>query len=241
DADQGGAILLDNVGLVFARNCTFADNQAPVGAGLSVVSSTVSPMLLENCLIAFGAGGEGLHWDGAGLLELKCCDIHGNAGGDWIGPLAGQFGLAGNFQADPLFCGALNPEHPYTLGCGSPCSVAYAPVRGLVGALPVGCVLTSVNAPPRIACLYPCVPNPFNPSTTIAFELAEAARVRLAVFDISGRRVWTLADGRLMPAGGYTRTWHGIDDAGQPVAAGVYVCRLIAGDAVDTVRMALVK
>ncbi len=241
EANQGGALLLNGAGLVFARNCTLADNQAPQGAGLHVASSVSDPMLMENCLVAFNDGGEGLYWDGNGLLELIACDIFGNAGGDWVGPIAGQLGLRDNFTGDPLFCRDLNPGQPYTLGSGSSCSAAYDPVRGQVGALLVGCVMTSVSESPRFARLHPCVPNPFNPRTTIAFDLALTASVDLCVYDISGRMVRTLVGAVRLPAGRHEATWDGADTAGHPAPAGVYFYALKAGGYSATGRMTLVK
>ncbi|NOX37502.1 MAG: T9SS type A sorting domain-containing protein [Calditrichaeota bacterium] len=67
-------------------------------------------------------------------------------------------------------------------------------------------------------------PNPFNPATTIAFELPTAARVQLAIFDITGRQIRTLAN-RSFPAGRHTLIWDGRDSQGHPVASGVYFYR----------------
>ncbi len=64
-------------------------------------------------------------------------------------------------------------------------------------------------------------PNPFNPTTTIRFSLAEAGPVRISVFDVAGRLVRTLEDGR-MDAGEHSSVWDGRDDAGAPAASGIY-------------------
>lgn len=85
--------------------------------------------------------------------------------------------------------------------------------------------------------LYPNYPNPFNPATTIAFELGHGGRVMLAVYDLSGRRVATLVDGPVS-AGYHTLKWSGRTDTGRPVASGVYLCRL-ATDGVVRVRAML--
>lgn len=70
---------------------------------------------------------------------------------------------------------------------------------------------------------YPNHPNPFNPRTTLAFDLpADAAQVRLRLYDVHGRVVATLVDAPLA-AGRHTVTWTGADDGGRPVASGVYV------------------
>ncbi len=68
-------------------------------------------------------------------------------------------------------------------------------------------------------------PNPFNPRTDLHFELAEAAELTLAVYDLSGRRLRTLAAGR-MDAGTAQFSWDGKDDNGKGLASGVYFARL---------------
>ncbi len=83
-------------------------------------------------------------------------------------------------------------------------------------------------------------PNPFNPSTVIAFRLPDAGAATLKVFDLDGRLVATLLRGDL-PAGTHQVTWRGRDDHGRPVASGTYFYRLDAGDWSQTKRMILVK
>ncbi len=83
-------------------------------------------------------------------------------------------------------------------------------------------------------------PNPFNPSTTISFSLPAPGHASLAVYDITGRKVRTLVSG-LMSSGEHAVTWDGRDEAGQPVASGVYISRLTAGKHVATEKMALVR
>lgn len=83
-------------------------------------------------------------------------------------------------------------------------------------------------------------PNPFNPSTTIAYGLPERSRTRLVVYNVLGQRVATLVD-REQPAGRYKIVWDGRDAAGRPVASGVYIYRLQAGDFVATKKLVLVK
>jgi hypothetical protein len=83
-------------------------------------------------------------------------------------------------------------------------------------------------------------PNPFNPSTQIVYQLADNARVSLAIYDVSGRRVRTLVD-RLQPAGAYTVTWDGSDDEGRLLPTGVYFYKLTAGKFAHTRRMVLLK
>ncbi len=96
------------------------------------------------------------------------------------------------------------------------------------------------DAIPSRNALHPCVPNPFNPSTTIAYETARNGHVEIAVYSLSGQVVRTLV-GEVLPAGSHTVRWDGMDDAGQRAASGVYLCRLKTGGHVESRRMVLLK
>ena len=82
---------------------------------------------------------------------------------------------------------------------------------------------------PRAMALHAPVPNPFNPRTTIAFDLPRDGAVTLALFDARGRRVRTLVEGA-RAAGTHRVLWDGLDDGGRAVSSGVYFVRL-DGDA----------
>jgi hypothetical protein len=78
-------------------------------------------------------------------------------------------------------------------------------------------------------------PNPFNSSTTIKFELPRSAVVRLGVFDILGREVAVLVNGR-GDAGIHEVRFDGVN-----LASGVYVCRLQVADGVQLKKLVLLK
>lgn len=83
-------------------------------------------------------------------------------------------------------------------------------------------------------------PNPFNPSTMIGYQLAEAGYVRMAVYNVLGQEVRVLVNER-MEAGSFTATWDGRDDLGRRVASGVYLYRIQAGGFTAVRRMLLLK
>jgi hypothetical protein len=92
-----------------------------------------------------------------------------------------------------------------------------------------------IVARPASVELEPNAPNPFNLTTSLAFELTEADRVRLEVFNALGQRVATLAD-RRFPAGRHEVQWNA-----RGVASGVYFYRLRAGTHTQTRSMMLLK
>ncbi len=89
--------------------------------------------------------------------------------------------------------------------------------------------------------LLPNVPNPFNPTTAIAYELAQSGRARVDVFDARGAHIRTLVD-RPLQAGAHRIEWNGTDTHGRPVASGLYFYRLaLDGRAIETRKMVLLK
>ena len=83
-------------------------------------------------------------------------------------------------------------------------------------------------------------PNPFNPVTTIRFDMPESAHVRLEVYDTMGRLISTLVDAQLN-AGQHEARWEARTDEGLPAASGVYLYRLTAGDYTAAKSMLLIK
>ncbi|MDO9695726.1 MAG: FlgD immunoglobulin-like domain containing protein [Candidatus Latescibacteria bacterium] len=105
---------------------------------------------------------------------------------------------------------------------------------------------TAVTAPETPAtatlALTGAHPNPFNPSTTVGFELGgvEPVAVSLAIHDLEGRHVRDLWTGPLGP-GPHAVVWDGRDDRGGQVAGGVYLAVVRTADAADTLKLTLVK
>jgi len=83
-------------------------------------------------------------------------------------------------------------------------------------------------------------PNPFNPSTTIEYELPEHSDVSLVIYDIAGREVNTLVS-TTQQAGSYNVTWDGTDHNGLHVAGGMYFARLQAGEYSSVVKMVYLR
>jgi hypothetical protein len=100
-----------------------------------------------------------------------------------------------------------------------------------------GLVTSPGDDPPAITMLSGVQPNPFAGSTTVGFDLARAAHVRLAIYDPLGRLVTVLEDGE-RPAGRHTLVWDGRDVVGRRVRTGMYFLRF-DGDGITATRKAV--
>ena len=83
-------------------------------------------------------------------------------------------------------------------------------------------------------------PNPFNPETTITYQLREATSVSISIYNLKGARIRALVQG-LQAAGNHSTLWDGKDGSGRNVASGVYLARIEAGRKVEVRKMTLVR
>ncbi len=93
---------------------------------------------------------------------------------------------------------------------------------------------------PSVTVLNQNAPNPFNPQTKISFVLDSQEHVQLNVYDLTGRLVRTLVDG-VREAGENNVIWDGRNTAGDQVASGTYIYRLINADQIESRKMTLLK
>lgn len=272
---SGGAIaLVGGQGLVL-DHCLFEDNSAAAGGSVlnaamqatAVISSctlvgnglagmgdiqTWDSGLVEvaNCIVATG-NGRPCYGDFTSTPQIHCSDLTANAGGDWIGALAGQAEISGNISLEPMFCGTQREDGYYTIDESSPCTAEANPGCGLMGAFDIGCNgSTGIDGPqitpveedalPAVTRLRGNYPNPFNPQTTIAFDLSQPGQTSVDVYDLAGRLVRNLHAGSL-EAGPHQVVWNGRGPDGRMSAAGIYFFRLKTETVIDTRRMMLVK
>jgi len=84
-------------------------------------------------------------------------------------------------------------------------------------------------------------PNPFNPRTSLRFELPATAEVHLEIFDLRGRQVRSLLAGETRSTGAHIVDWNGIGNTGRALPSGVYVARLRAAALTDNIKLALTQ
>lgn len=244
-ATEGGGLFIQySCRNVILEHCTFAENTGAPGGGISCTSNSL--IRLHNTIIAFSPTGEALYVDGPDVATLTCCDLYGNAWGDWNPNIAAQYGINGNISEDPLFCGDLNPLLPYLLDGESPCALENNPECGQIGAWPVGCgaiqAIPDDSAPGGHSAWLAVAPNPFVSTTRITYALYSrfaGMPVNLAIFDCNGRRIRCLRSSDSAP-GPHEVIWDGRNDAGRIVAAGHYYCKLTAMGLCETHPISLI-
>jgi hypothetical protein len=93
-----------------------------------------------------------------------------------------------------------------------------------------------LQSTPREFALHQNFPNPFNPDTTIKYDLAESADVTLQIYNVLGQVVRTLVASEAQSAGRYQIRWNGMDERGVPVSSGIYFYQIAADGKFSDVR-----
>jgi hypothetical protein len=258
---EGGGLSIEMAGpgLPDISSCTIADNLAGNGGGggVRVVNNLRTAFvipLLQTIIWGNCSSGQGDQvyvtsaQPNAGV-SFTCCDVD-STGMDTDANGIIQY-LTDNIFVKPWFClpveCALAPivAGDYALPNASPCLASNSPCLQLIGALDEGCTATDVPEEEDVSlpteyCLFQNAPNPFNPTTQIAFELPRSGRVVLRVYDVTGSLIRTLTDGTL-PRARHSVMWDGCDENGRPVASGIYFYRLTAPGFTATKKMILLK
>jgi len=137
-----------------------------------------------------------------------------------------------------------NPLDTFTVGQGlsfvDTATNDIQPVYDPPGNLDVGDDPKAQSAMPKSFILSQNYPNPFNAETVISFALPRSSHVKIEIFNILGQKVRDLVDEEV--SAGYKQVvWDGTDNAGKPVASGVYLYQLKAGSFTEAKRMILLK
>jgi hypothetical protein len=230
DSSQAGGIHYSSF-LIRSRTAnvgTFFDS--PPDSGYSI--DNIAPGVPTNVVAAYLSSSVNLSWDDVpetdfqfyrvyrdtdpGFTPTPGNLIHETAIPAWVDPTVDPWGY--HYKVTALdYAG--NESDP-----GEPASVTGVSAGGI----------------PVMTALLGAVPNPFNPSTRLSFDMAHAGHVRLAVYDVAGRLVTALVDEH-RETGRYDVAWDGRDANGRTSSAGVYLYRLEADGVIETKRMLLVK
>ncbi len=163
-----------------------------------------------------------LSGDLSALTASTCLGGSADEGDVAVALLPGRVVLAG---------GTLSADLPSTAGTFGPLPRGGADLFAALLDTSLSAVAGPAGVPaggPGAGGLRPSGPNPFRGATTLRFELGAPESVRLTVHDLHGRRVRSLLAGR-REAGTHSARWDGRDEAGRPLPAGTYLCRLEAG------------
>jgi FlgD Ig-like domain len=265
---SSGIVLGDSVNLNLV-NCTIGNNSSPGSGGVIMIesSSKGSTANIYNSILYGNSPGEiYINNEFSGYPATLNIQNSLVAGGE-VG-IVNNYSWntvnwqTGNLDEDPLWLG--NGEYPYHLQSNSPCIDA-----GTLD-LPAGIELPELDLAgnpriygdtvdmgayewqgvgvegqeiPQFSLLTPQIlnyPNPFNPSTTIKLELAEAGKIELAIFNIKGQKVKTLLECVTAP-GSYECIWNGKDELGKSVSSGQYHVKLKQNGKETATKIMLLK
>ena len=249
---KGGGIYCDDNYYIWFKNTVIAENESGAnGAGICAEYCSSSEMHVDNSII----------WDntvyGASNIFFRYSNLEDICAGE------------GNISVDPLFME--DSEQLYVLAENSPCIDAGKPsssyndpedpfnpgfarypaqgtVRNDIGAYggPLAMNWEFVEAPDDEIELPQKIslsnyPNPFNPTTTIAFSLPDKAIIDISIYNIKGQKVKTILNEQLS-SGEHTAIWNGADKSNRAVASGVYFYRLtVNGKGVKANKCLLLK
>jgi hypothetical protein len=107
-----------------------------------------------------------------------------------------------------------------------------------VGPPPVG--IAGLEGLPTTFAVSPNYPNPFNPTTTIKYQLPQTSDVQLVIYNVLGQKVRTLVNARV-EAGYHSIEWNGRNEVGQQAATGIYIYRFSANEYLKVQKMMLLK
>ncbi len=247
EAPVGGALRVDG-GRFSASQLTCWGNRAGErGGALALLAAAGPAPEISNSILWGNLAPVAAEVLAAGRAELRSCLVAGGLGGPT------------QLSADPRFVDAAGgdfqlAEDSPCLGAGDP---AGAPALDLAGearprpagsAPDLGAFESALTAPSTGAGAAPvglvfagAYPNPFNPQTTFTFSLPAAGEVTLEIFESSGRLVSTVLDGEALGSGGHRATWLARDEAGEPLASGIYLARLSLRGADGSAEQAMQK
>jgi hypothetical protein len=192
------------------------------------------PSLVQNLSGQVSGGDVGLAWDANPATDLAAYAVYGSPSPGFT-PSASTFVQTVPPPATGIDLGPLGPNLYFRV-CG-------VDSDGYAGGYSNEVAVDGSTDTPRARGVFRvlgAVPNPFNPSTRIDYELERPRLVDLSIYDLAGRLVRRLVHGR-QDAGMHSTMWNGLDQSGSAVASGVYVYRLVSEDRVEKDKLVLLK
>jgi FlgD Ig-like domain/Right handed beta helix region len=239
-ADYGGALACLADSKTNLANCTIAGNESYLeGGGIFLFDATPN---ISTTLITFNTGSGISAW-GESQPDISCTDLYGNSDGDWVGEIAHLVFSQDNMSVDPQFCSQKQGDwNRFYVSNGSPIVENQGRCTA-IGSKPAGCSRTSdwdsTPAVPGVGQVS-AWPNPFNPRTTIHFDIVQPQRVQVSVFNLQGALVRKLAD-RDFPSGAQSLQWNGDDQAGRQISSGAYFVVVQGQQDRQTIKMTMLK
>jgi len=260
-AGEGGGLYCRGSSPILT-NCSLSENIGTRNGG-GVYCLWSSP-ILNSTIIAFSEG-EGVYFQDGAESRIVFCNFYANSGGNFAfynddssqgPPYIGQLDTtnANGDSCDTYYNIFLDPEFissdDFHLQANSPCVDAGDPSLPLdpdTTVADIGAFYFDQSAAepivvllPKTFALHPNWPNPFNATTMIRYDVSRPGLVRLTIYNLLGQEVARLVDRRQL-AGTYTIAWDGTSALGAPVASGIYIYQLKAGDFMEAKKVVLIR
>ena len=252
DTSFGGGLTLWGDANIKSINNTFVGNKAYKASAIGVRDS--SNLELVNTIIWDNPGTTqlGLYIDGT-LTAKNSVIGDGKASIDMddMSKIT-SYDDQTMIETNPLLCDFWSGSWPQLAGNYHLTYLSPAIGKGEngvnMGAFDVGCDIDTallsvdelIDVTPTVSALHENYPNPFNPTTTLRFDLPEVSSITLTIYNMLGQRVRTF-NMNDTPAGYHSIKWNATNDYGDPVGAGVYLYQLRANQYVKTRKMVLLK
>ena len=230
--DSSGMMVPHTVYALSAHSTTPAMwFMSPPDSGYSV--DNIAPGVPLGLAVAYNTGsGNQLSWEDSPESDFQYYRVYrGDIENSILGPVTFQHDTVTSEWTDPN-------EH----GCNVYYRVSAIDCSGNESELSTPVEITGDDIPeiPQSFTLHQNVPNPFNPVTTIRFDLPVGEHVKISIFNLKGELVATILN-RHMTSGRKEIVWNAKDNGGSLVASGMYFYRLIAGDFTETRKMILLR
>jgi len=208
---------------------------SPVDSGYSVDNLAPCVPLSLSGEQSYDPAGMRLSWASNGESDLAAYRVYRGASEDFIP-------ASGNMISSSCDTSFFDASWSWSPGCYYKVSAidVHGNESGFALLRPGDVTGTDEVALPRATALAQNFPNPFNPATSILFDLAGPGRVTIEIFDVSGRLVARLLDER-REAGRHRVEWRGTDAGGEAVPSGIYFCRMRAAAYEATRKIALIR